>query len=132
MVKSKYADILAAHRSKSKYRNVRTEYNGVWYDSKAEALWARDLDYRMRDGEVLEWHRQTKVQVGPQITTVVDFSVRDRNGWHYEEVKGGIETPKFKMVRRWWPKYGSAPLWICKRQRNKWSVEKLEGGEEDE
>jgi hypothetical protein len=37
-----------AFRTKSKYNNVRTEYNGIKYDSKLEAQTAEELDWRLK------------------------------------------------------------------------------------
>ncbi len=110
----------------SKYRNVRTSYKGVRYDSKAEAEWASKLDLRMRAGEVTKWYRQVFVQLGEQIITRVDFKVWDKNGTHYEEVKGA-ETRAFSQVRRWWTKYGPAPLHIWKKKGKTWTEEVLKG-----
>ena len=47
--------------SEAKYGNQRTEYKGIVYDSKREALYAEELDWRARAGEVRDVKRQVKV-----------------------------------------------------------------------
>lgn len=110
----------------SKYRSVRTEYDGVTYDSRAESEWAARLDLLKRAGEVLKWQRQVLVKLGPQITTRVDFKVWTKRGIHFDEIKG-VETPAFKQVRRWWRDCGPAPMQICTLKGKRWTIEVLKG-----
>ncbi len=110
----------------SKYRNVKTLYKGILYDSSAEAQWDARLDLLKRAGEVLKYRRQVLIEVGPQIRTRVDFQVWTPQGVHVDEIKG-VETPAFKQVRRWWGVYGPAPMQICTLQNGKWKIEFLEG-----
>lgn len=72
------------------------------------------------------WTRQVLVQLGPQITTRVDFKVWTKDGVHFDEIKG-VETPAFRQVRRWWPTYGPAPMQICTLDNGKWTLEVVDG-----
>ena len=99
---------------RSKYRNIRTEYAGRMYDSKAEASRAMLLDAGVRSGEILWWLPQVKFTLGvPENVYRADFLVVALAGVHAEDVKG-VETPKFRKDRRLWMAYGPCPLWIIK------------------
>lgn len=90
-------------------------YGNVLYDSKAERCRAEDLDLQIASGLIKCWDRQVRIQLGPDFHTVVDFAVENRDGRkHVEEVKG-VETQRFKLVRRLWLKYGPCPMLILKR-----------------
>jgi hypothetical protein len=106
----------------------RTEYNGVTYDSKAEAEHAALLDREQRALLIRGWWRQVNVPLGSDFKTRVDFLVFTDNGQcHVEEVKGK-ETDKFKTVRRLWPKYGFCELHVLEKHRNgSWTREVIQG-----
>jgi hypothetical protein len=97
----------------SKYRNQRTEYNGVWYASKAEARRAEELDQIQRNGFISWWIGQPKFRLGcPENIYIGDFLVLSKNnGARVEDVKGFV-TPKFKRDLKLWRKYGPCPLWL--------------------
>ena len=105
-----------------RYGNVakRTEYNGVIYDSKAEAEHAQWLDWQVERGSVAWWLRQVSVPLGPDFKTRVDFLVATQMAISFSvaieahEVKG-VETREFKRVRKLWPKYGPFPLIVIKK-----------------
>lgn len=109
---------------RSKYRNVRTEYNGRVYDSKAEAARARELDEMVKEWIVLWWLPQPTFRLGchenvyrPDFVVVqpigLAFPGTEKVRIHAEDVKG-TETPKFRRDRRLWKRYGPFPLWIIK------------------
>jgi hypothetical protein len=117
-----------------KYKAVRTAYLGRTYDSKAEAARAETLD------QLLEAEYLTAVL--PQPGTILlgdefrryrpDFFCVDPDGTHwYEDVKG-VETPKFREIKRAWKKYGPCPLHVVRRVQRKsgdrWDIEVVEGG----
>jgi len=91
-------------RPKGRVRNVASRadrtYNGVVYDSKAEALYAFKLDGMRASGEILGWERQIRI---PLIVNevkvcmfVVDFVVQGQSAFEYHEIKGW-ETPEYKL-----------------------------------
>lgn len=49
-------------KTKSKYKNESTFYNGRNYHSKLEAKVAQDIDWRIKAGEVIEVTPQKKVE----------------------------------------------------------------------
>jgi len=102
----------------TKYRSQRTEYNGRWYASKAEAARAAELDLLLKYGQILWWIPQVGISLGCwENRYVVDFLV----GWQYsssisshvnaEDVKG-YPTAKFKRDAKLWHKYGPFPLHV--------------------
>lgn len=95
MYRVKYA------KGKSKYGNNSQEYNGRRYDSKREAAYAMDLDWRMKAGEILEVVPQYKIDLrvkGRHIANYyVDFKVILSDGSvEFHEVKGMI-LPLWQM-----------------------------------
>ncbi len=103
---------------RSKYNAMRTEYNGIVYDSKSEAKHAEGLDAQILVGEVAWWLRQVPIQLGPDFKNRVDFLVAMKGvcpgpyfSIHAEEVKG-VRTRDFSKVIELWPKYAPINLWI--------------------
>lgn len=116
-------------RKRNRFGNVaqKTVYNGVTYDSKMEAVWADHLDTEIRFGTILCWWRQITVPLGPDFKSRVDFMVFTAPGvCHVEEVKG-VETARFKTVRRLWPKYGPCELHVMTKKGKTWHREVIPG-----
>lgn len=89
---------------KAKYNNKTTMYNGRKYDSMKEANYARDLDWRIQAGEILEVIPQYKIDLrvnGRHICNYyMDFKVVLKDGQvQYHEVKG-MELPLWQMKWR--------------------------------
>ena len=102
--------------ARSKYRNVRTEYRGVPYDSKAEAARAFQLDLMLRAGEIAAWQRQITICLGvPENRYRVDFLVWDRDGRTWAEDVKGVETGAFRRNARLWKRYGPCPLRVIRK-----------------
>lgn len=57
----------------SKWKNQPTEYNGIRYDSKKEAAYARRLDAMQRSSEIVSWIRQVKFDLPGGAKHYVDF-----------------------------------------------------------
>lgn len=92
----------ATHRNK--YRNKKTEYNGVMYDSKKEALYAYHLTMRQRAHDIKSWERQIAIPLivnGKKICKyVADFRVvYNDDTEEYIEVKG-FETAVYKLKKK--------------------------------
>lgn len=109
---------------RTKYRAIRTEYNGVTYASKAEATRAEELDLWLKSGDVVSVERQPRFTLGcPENVYVADFRVTCSNGSvHVEDVKG-CETAKFRHDKKLWRRYGPCPLSIMKHRGARWDVE---------
>lgn len=104
-------------RKPSKYRNVRTEYGGRAFDSKAEAERARVLDLLKQSGLVRDWQPQVTFQLGcPENRYRVDFLVWLPDGTTQAEDVKGVETAAFRRHRRLWLKYGPCPLHVIHRK----------------
>ena len=77
----------------ARIKSTRTDYNGMWFQSKLEANYAKQLDWRIKAGEVKEWKRQHKIDIrvnGVHICNYyIDFVVTLKDGsQQYVEVKG--------------------------------------------
>lgn len=101
---------------KSKYNAKRTEYNGVTYDSKLEAEYAKFLDRGQEIGRVVAWTRQVPFYLPGGIVYRCDFLVFRSNGEvEFVEVKGR-ELPPFKMkMKLMAEKYPEIPITIVKK-----------------
>lgn len=100
---------------RSKYRAVRTVYNGRSYASKAEARRAHELDLLLKAGVILEWVPQPRFHLGcPENTYVADFDVVAADGGRWVEDVKGCETAKFRHDKKLWRKYGPCPLHVIK------------------
>lgn len=89
---------------RSKYNAQKTTYNGVVFDSKAEAKRAQEIDWIIASGEVL------RVEYQPRFDIVVnekkigfykaDFKVYYSDGRvEIEDVKG-MKTPIYKIKKK--------------------------------
>ena len=124
-----------------KYHAQPTIYNGLRYDSKAEAIRASELDLLVRAGEIAWWTRQVPFWLGvPCQKMVVDFLVASRHDmtvyewvdrvavkwlsykvWA-EEVKG-METPIWRRNKKLWQACGPLLLKVLKRRGQRWDIE---------
>lgn len=103
----------AERAAKRKYRNTPTIYNGVRYDSKAEAKRAGELDVMLRSSLIRGWTRQTRFFLGdPDSVYVCDFLVFGLAGIAWAEDVKGVRTPKFNADVRRWRRYGPCDLRI--------------------
>jgi hypothetical protein len=88
-------------RKYSKYSSVKTWYNGILYDSKAEASWAKWLEIlklaAKKEDRVTMMERQVIYSLPGDIRCRMDFRVLYADG-HSEvhEVKG-FETKEWKL-----------------------------------
>ena len=88
-------------RYQSKYSNIRREYDGITYHSGKEAAYARELDLRIKAGEIWRWERQKKISldIGEYhiCNYFIDFVVHHKDGTvEYVEVKG-FETEVWRL-----------------------------------
>lgn len=117
-------EIAAQMKKRSKYRAVRTQYNGVWYDSKAEAKRADELYWCMHFKKVAWWLRQVPIQIGDPAADKpyrVDFLVAEYVAFgmiavHAEDVKG-VDTPSFRRHVKQWRLKGPFPLHVIYSDR---------------
>jgi hypothetical protein len=91
----------------NKFGAIKTDYKGIIYDSKGEALHAAYLDFRQAAGEILWWHpKPGSFHLGcPQNIFRPDFLVCGHDRTWIEEFKGR-ETAKWRRDVRLWEAYG--------------------------
>jgi hypothetical protein len=116
-LQAKVLDQIGQQRRTAKYRAVRTEHDGVVYDSKAEARRAAELDAMTAAGQIIGYQRQVTFRLGDKLDPYrVDFLVFDHYGAvHAEDVKG-YETKQFKHHLRRWRRFGPCDLWIVGKE----------------
>lgn len=86
---------------KTKYRNVKTEVDGITFDSKKEAARYQELRMLERSGIIKELQCQYKfpLQVnGVKVCTyIADFHYLDQNGREVVEDTKGIKTAMYRL-----------------------------------
>lgn len=88
----------------SKYKSIRTEVDGVWFDSKREAARYSELKMLMRSGII------TALELQPEFPIVIngykiciyraDFKYKAREGWTVIEDSKGMQTPVYKLKKK--------------------------------
>jgi len=106
-------------RKENKYRAVKAKsvFTGRMYDSKAERDFRNWLFAREENGELHSVQEQIGVDLGSDITWKCDFLYYEikTERWLYAEVKG-VETERFRMVKKLWRHNGPGLLQIWKRR----------------
>lgn len=83
-----------------KYNAVRTECDGIKFDSKREAAYYQELKVAQAAGEVVTFLRQVPFHLPGGVRYVCDFLVFTRDGdCRFIDVKG-FQTPEFKAKKR--------------------------------
>lgn len=95
--------------SKNKYRNIRTEVDGIWFASKAEADRYKQLRLLEKIGDVKDLEMQPRYEFTSETTGVVlfkylaDFRYKSRRGKSWvtvvEDVKGFL-TREFRLKQK--------------------------------
>ena len=93
----------------SKYRNKKTEIDGIVFDSKAEANRYLDLKFFETNGMISNLQRQVKFELIPAqkgylrserpVTYIADF-VYDEDGVTVVEDVKGMRTDAYKIKRK--------------------------------
>ena len=97
-------------KPKGRVRNVASKadrtYNGHVYHSKAEALWAFQLDCQKQAGIIRSWRAQPKFTIWWPVGNakicdmILDFEVQSLdNTFKLQEIKGW-ETPEWKLKKK--------------------------------
>ena len=89
---------------RSKYNNVRTEADGIVFDSKAEARRYGELKLLAQANEIMGFARQPSFILPgePPIRYIPDFLVCGIDGKIWVEDVKGMETPAFKLKKKLW------------------------------
>lgn len=91
----------------SKYNNVRTELDGIKFDSKKEAQYYLDLKLRVKSGEIVFFLRQVPFDLDGGVKYRIDFQEFHTDGTvHFIDVKGvrtQMYITKKKLVESRYP-----------------------------
>ena len=90
----------------NKYRNKKTEYNGVMFDSKLEVIVAKELDLMLSGEAIKLWSRQYKMDLivnGAKVGFYkADFWVKHNDGSEeIIECKGSMKIATSTWRLRW-------------------------------
>ena len=91
---------------KSKYGAVKTEADGIMFDSKREASRYQELRLLEQAGEITNLRLQVpfelipKSKYGMPIRYIADFTYNDLNGQLIGEDAKGVKTPVYRIKRR--------------------------------
>lgn len=78
-----------------KFNAVRTECDGIKFDSKKEAAYYVDLKLRVKAGEIVFFLRQVPLHLPGGVTLRLDFLEFHTDGTvHFVDVKG-MRTPQY-------------------------------------
>lgn len=85
---------------KHKFGAIRTEIDGIKFDSKKEAKRYQELLFLQKTGEVLFFLRQTPFHLPGGTKYLCDFVVFWKNGdITFEDVKG-MKTPMYSLKKK--------------------------------
>lgn len=103
------------HRS-SKFGAKRTTIGARTYDSVGEAYRAGQLAILQRAGEISDLQHQVTFRLtAAEITYRADFTYQERGRMVAEDFKG-VETERFRIIKKLWQHYGPCLLRITKRK----------------
>ena len=116
MSAEQFRQLIGRRSAKSKYKNVKTEVDGISFDSKAEANRYCELKQLQRAGEITGFGRQPSFVLDEHGTRYrPDFIVCSNDGRIWVEDVKGIITKEFQLKQKMWlSKYPWLPLEIIK------------------
>ena len=91
-----------AQEQTRKYRNVKTEVDGITFDSKAEANRYCELKMLQAAGKVDGFGIQPSFVLADGVRYRPDFIVCDRGGHIWVEDVKGVGTQAFRLKRKLW------------------------------
>lgn len=87
-------------RLKHKFGAIRTEIDGIKFDSKKESKRYQELLWLQKTGEVLFFLRQVPFHLPGNVKYLCDFVVFWKNGdITFEDVKG-MKTPMYSLKKK--------------------------------
>jgi len=102
MSKEEYRQFLTKQAKPNKYRNVKTEVDGITFDSKAEARRYSELKLLADANEILGFGLQPSFALPGGIRYKPDFIVCGKDGTVWLEDVKGVETKEFKLKKKLW------------------------------
>ena len=91
-----------AQEQTRKYRNVKTEVDGITFDSRAEANRYCELKMLLAAGEISGFDIQPSFVLDVGVRYRADFIVCDNAGKVWVEDVKGVETQTFRLKRKLW------------------------------
>ena len=102
MTAQEYRQLMTQQQAPRKYRNVKTEVDGITFDSRAEADRYRDLRVLLNVGEIRGFDLQPSFLLPGGVRYRPDFIVCGKDGVVWVEDVKGVETQAFKLKRKLW------------------------------
>ena len=87
---------------RSKYNNVKTELDGIRFDSKAEARRYSELMLLLRAEEIQGFDRQPSFLLPGDVRYMPDFIVCGADGQVWVEDVKGVTTAAFRIKQKLW------------------------------
>lgn len=85
----------------NKYKAKKQTYNGKLFDSKGEASYCQELDWRIKAGEIQGYERQVKIELKVNGVLIcnyyADFLVTDKHGAKEIHEYKGLRLPLFDL-----------------------------------
>ena len=94
------ADKAAPAPKRPKYGNVKTERDGITFDSKREADRWSELQTLLRAGEIYGVFPQHPFRLPGGIVYIADFVILNKDGTYTVEDVKGVRTPEYKLQRK--------------------------------
>jgi len=105
MTKEEYRQFTTKKLKSSKYRNVKTEVDGITFDSKAEAQRYSELKLLAAADEIIGFGLQPSFTLPGGIRYRPDFIVCSEDGTVWVEDVKGVETAGFKLKKKLWDEH---------------------------
>ena len=104
-------------QNKFNAKRALSDLTNRWYDSTAERDYADILRLRELAGEIQDVRAQPVIDLTCGINYKCDFHYFEikKERWIYAEVKG-VETERFRMIKKLWHYHGDGLLQILKRK----------------
>ena len=102
MTSAEYKQLMAKKQKPNKYHNVKTEVDGISFDSRAEARRYGELKLLQQAGEIKGFMLQPSFSLPGGIRYRPDFMVCNADGTVWVEDVKGMETKEFKIKKKLW------------------------------
>ena len=102
MTAQEFRQRMAQEQTPRKYRNIKTEVDGITFDSRAEADRYCELKMLLAAGKISGFDIQPSFVLDAGVRYRPDFIVCGNDGVVWIEDVKGVETQAFKLKRRLW------------------------------
>lgn len=115
-----YAALFGAGKPRNKFGAIKTEVDGLKFDSRAEATWFMGLKAREKAGEIRDLRRQVKYPLVCGDAHICDYVAdatyeewRSGGWWIVTADMKGVRTPVFNLkAKLFWANYGRQILLV--------------------